>query len=125
MRIRYIWDKELECLIELREGSNTPEPEQRVGAFNLVRDYDNFEHRGMLDHKAGPGHALHITKGRRQLRDEERARGVIQVGNETTGWSEPPKMAPAAPMVREALARTGFYDGARTLKELRKQQHRR
>lgn len=124
MRTTYYWDKQLECLMEVGEGANRPLPEKRVGAFNLVRDYDNFQHRGMHDHTKGVGHALTITKGRRQLRDEERARGVIQVGNETSGWSPPPSMPDAAPMVRNALAKTGFYDGARTLRDLRRQQFR-
>jgi hypothetical protein len=121
---RYIWDKHLESMIEIGDGTNSPMPEKRVGASNLMRDYENFEHRGMVDHKQGAGHALHITKGRRQLRDEERARGVVQVGNEKAGWSPPPKMPDAGPMVREALARTGFYDGAKTLRALRRQQFR-
>ncbi len=67
--------------------------------------------------------ALHAyTAGLREA--EERARGVIQLGTETSGWSPPPSMPDAAPMVRDALAKTGFYNGARTLRELRKQQFR-
>jgi len=121
MRTKYIWDPDLECLVEVGNGANRPEPEKRVGSPFNVGDYDNFTHLGMRDEKRGPGHALRITKGRRQVRDELRARGAIEVGNEKTGWSDPPKMPDAAPMVREALARTGYFDGARTMKELYRQ----
>lgn len=120
-RTRWVWDRDLECVVEIGPGSNRPEPEKRTGSPFNVGDIDNFTHLGMQDPKQGPGHALQITKGRRQVRDELRARGAVEVGNETTGWSAPPKMPDAAPMVREGLARAGYYDGARTLRELNRQ----
>ena len=82
---------------------------------------------GIQDPNGPPGSGLPITGGRRQHRDELRARGFTEVGNESAGWGEVKTgysrldMPDARPMVREALAATGYYSGARTLRELRRQ----
>lgn len=119
-RTREIWDKDLECFIEIGRGSNH-EPEKRVGPNNLVRDLDPYLAVGIRDEKKGPGHSMVITGGRRQHRDELRARGMIEVGNETGTYADMPKARAVGPDVREGLARAGYYDGARSIRELRKQ----
>lgn len=120
-RSRFIYDKDLGCMVEITAGSNRAEPEKLVGASNLMRDLDNYNAVGIQDPHKPPGHTLIITKGRRQHRDELRARGLMEVGNEKGSYADKPKMPDAAPMVREALARAGYYDGARSFREMRRQ----
>jgi hypothetical protein len=120
-RTRYYWDKKLECLIEIRDGMNSQGPEKLVGPSNLIRDIDNYNAVGIQDPQKGPGHTLVITKGRRQHRDELRSRGMIEVGNDRGSYADKPKMPDARPMVREALSMVGWDNGARTIRELRRQ----
>lgn len=120
-RSRFYWDKKLECLIEIREGMNSEGPQRLTAPTNLIRDIDNYNAVGIQDPKRPPGHTLIITKGRRQHRDELRARGMIEVGNDRSAYAEKPKMEGAAATAREALARTGYDNGARTIRELRRQ----
>lgn len=120
-RTRYYWDKQLECLIEIRDGMNSEGPQKLLAPTNLMRDIDNYNAVGIRDEKKGPGHTLVITKGRRQHRDELRARGMIEVGNDRGSYADKPKMPDARPMVREALSASGWDNGARTIRELRRQ----
>lgn len=120
-RTRYYWDRQLECLIEIRDGMNSQGPQKLTAPTNLVRDIENYNAVGIRDDAKGPGHTLVITKGRRQHRDELKARGMIEVGNERSAYADKPKMPDAAPMVREAMARAGVFDGARSLRDLKRQ----
>jgi len=122
-RTRLIWDKKMECFIEIGPGSNW-EPEKLVGPNNLVKDLDPYLAVGIQDPKQAPGHALWISGGRRQHRDELRARGMTEVGNEKNGWSAPKEAPMKAETVRESLARSGYYDGAPTIRKLRREQFR-
>jgi hypothetical protein len=119
-RSRFYWDKQMQCLVEYREGANW-EPEKLVGPTNLIRDIDNYNAVGIQDPKGRPGDALVITGGRRQHRDELRARGLMEVGNDQSTYAEKPKMVDPRLTVREALSRNGFDDGARTFRELKRQ----
>lgn len=120
-RTRYYWDRTLECLIEMRDGMNSEGPQKLVGPSNLVCDIENYNAVGIQDPHAPPGTTLVITKGRRQHRDELRARGLMEVGNETGTYAEKPKMADPRIAVRDALSRSGFDNGARTFRELKRQ----
>lgn len=119
-RTRYRFDRDMNCLVEIRDGANW-ESHNIVAPTNLIRDIDNYNAIGIRDPSKPPGHTLVITKGRRQHRDELRARGMIEVGNDTSAYAERPKMADARPMVREALSAVGYDNGARTIRELRRQ----
>ena len=119
---RYRWDKELDIWIDLWDDTrNYPEPEKLVGPSNLIKDIDNYVAVGIQDHHAPRGTPLVITKGRRQHRDELRSRGFSEVGNEYQPVAKNEPTPPAGPVIREALARHGFYDSARSIRELRRQ----
>lgn len=120
-RTRYYWDKTLECLIEIRDGMNSDGPQKLTAPTNLIRDIENYNAVGIQDPNAPRGQTLVITKGRRQHRDELRARGMIEVGNDNSSYAEKPRMPDAAPTVREALARSGYDNSARSIRELRRQ----
>lgn len=120
-RSRFIYDKDLGCIVEITAGSNREGPQRLVGPSNLMPDIENYNAVGIRDEKKGPGHTLVITRGRRQHRDELRARGLSEIGNDHKWEPERQKMPDAAPMVREALARSGYYDGARSIREMRRQ----
>lgn len=119
-RTRYRFDKQMQCLVEIRDGANW-EPEKLVGPTNLIRDIDNYNAVGIQDPKGPPGSPLIITRGRRQHRDELRARGLVEVGNDQSSYAEKPRMADAATSIRESLSRSGWDNGARTIRELRRQ----
>lgn len=118
---RWRYDKDLGCFIEITEGTNYEPPKKLVGPSNLIRDIDNYQAVGIQDPKAPRGTPLIVTKGRRQHRDELKARGYSEVGNDPNMAGRRHQSPPAAPMVREALARAGYFDSARSLKELRRQ----
>jgi hypothetical protein len=120
-RTRYYWDRTLECLIEIRDGMNSEGPQKLTAPTNLVCDIENYNAVGIQDPHGKPGDTLVITKGRRQHRDELRARGLIEVGNERSAYAEKPKMSDARVTVREALSHAGFDNGARTFRELKRQ----
>ena len=120
-RTRYYWDRKLECLIEIRDGMNSEGPEKLVGPSNLICDIENYNAVGIQDPQGSPGETLVITRGRRQHRDELRARGLIECGNDQGSYAERPKMPDARLTVREALSRSGFDNGARTFRELKRQ----
>lgn len=120
-RSRFVWDHDLGCLVEVTEGSNREPPKPLVGPGNLMKDIDNYKAIGIQDPYAPRGTPLIITKGRRQHRDELRARAMSEVGNDRNWTATPPQKPPAAPVVREAFAQAGFYDGARSIRELKRQ----
>lgn len=119
-RTRYRFDKQMGCLVEIRDGANW-QPEKLTGPTNLIGDIDNYNAVGIQDPNGPPGSPLIITKGRRQHRDELRARGLIEVGNDRGTYAEKPRMADAAASIRESLSRSGYDNGARTIRELRRQ----
>ena len=124
---RWRYDSDMECFIEIRDGMNSEAPETRSKPKGCISDIENYRAVGIQDPSGRPGEGLVITGGRRQHRDELRARGLVEVGNESNGWGDVKTslgkmdMPSAAPMVREALAMTGYYDGARSLSDLRRQ----
>lgn len=78
----YIFDKEMDCLVKIREGSNTPKPQVLRPMDGVIRDIQPYVALGIADHRTGNMAPLVITGGRRQHRDELRARNLIEVGNE-------------------------------------------
>lgn len=123
-RSRCYWDKEMGCLVEIRDGMNSEGLTVLKKPDGVIPDIKDYIAVGIQDPNRPRGHGLPITGGRRQHRDELRARGLIEVGNEKTGWSAPPTPPPANDLTRESLARSGYFDGARTIRELRRKQFR-
>lgn len=119
-RTRYRFDKQMQCLVEIRDDANW-QPEKLTGPTNLIRDIDNYNAVGIQDPNGPPGSPLIITRGRRQHRDELRARGLVEVGNDRGTYAEKPTMERAAASIRDSLSRSGYDNGARTIRELRRQ----
>lgn len=79
MRTRYRWDKDLGCLIEIREGSNYPESPKLVGPSNLIRDLEPYKPIA-ADKETGVRPSY--IGGRAQHREFLKRNGYIEVGNE-------------------------------------------
>lgn len=77
-RTRWIWDKDLQSLVEIGEGSNRGEPEKRVPMMGVMSDIKPYQAVG-TDIAIG---APPIIGGRRQHREFLRRNDYIEVGNE-------------------------------------------
>ena len=121
MKTRYYWDKKMECVVEIRDGMNSDGPTVLSRPMGCIGDIDNYAAVGIQDPNGPRGAPLVITGGRRQHRDELKARGLVEVGTERLGPYEAPPPPPAGAHVREALAKAGYYDGARSFREMRRQ----
>ncbi len=76
---RYIYDKDLECLIEIGNGSNRPEPEQRTKQKGVISDIQPYRAAG--SDIACNGKRPMIA-GRRQHREFLSRNGYVEIGNE-------------------------------------------
>jgi hypothetical protein len=90
---RYVYDRDLECLVEIGNGSNRPEPEKRVKQKGVISDIQPY--RAAASDVACNGKRPMIS-GRRQHREFMQRNGYVEVGNES-GYRPP-----SAPSPREA-----------------------
>jgi hypothetical protein len=74
---RYRYDKDLECLVEIREGSNYFEPSKGPHIISDIEPY-----RAIASDIACDGKRPMIT-GRRQHREFLQRNGYVEVGNES------------------------------------------
>ena len=74
---RWRYDNDLGCLIEVRDGMNSEGPEKRLPPRGVISDIDDYVAVGIQDPEGKRGDGLPITGGRRQHRDELRARGLM------------------------------------------------
>jgi hypothetical protein len=79
-RTRIVWDRDLQCLVEIGKGSNRAEPEKLVAPSNLMRDIEPYK-AAAADKETGL--RPHIG-GRAQHRDFLKRNNYIEVGNERT-----------------------------------------
>lgn len=77
-RFRYVWDKQLECLVEITDGSNRAEPEKRVRSPLIVRDIEPYK-AAAVDKATGQ---RPLIGGRRQHREFLQRNGYREMGNE-------------------------------------------
>lgn len=77
---RYIYDKDLECLVEIGNGSNRPEPEKRTKQKGIISDIQPY--RAAASDVACNGKRP-VISGRRQHREFLRRNGYVEVGNES------------------------------------------
>lgn len=78
-RHRYIYDKTLECLVEIGNGSNTPEPEKRVRDHRIMSDIQDY--RTAASDVAHDNKRVVITS-RSRHREFLKDNGYVEVGNE-------------------------------------------
>lgn len=76
---RYRYDKDMECVIEIREGSNAPEPEKRARPNGIIRDIEPYRAMGS---DVAFGGKRPIIGGRRQHREYLQRNGYVEIGNE-------------------------------------------
>jgi hypothetical protein len=76
---RYIYDRDLECLVEIGNGSNQPEPAKRTKARGVISDIEPY--RAAASDVACGGKRP-VISGRRQHREFLRRNGYVEVGNE-------------------------------------------
>jgi hypothetical protein len=82
---RFIYDKDLECLVEIGNGSNRLEPEKRVKQKGVISDIQPY--RAAASDIACNGKRPMIS-GRRQHREFMQRNGYVEVGNES-GYRKP------------------------------------
>lgn len=75
---RYVWDRDLECLVEIGPNSNREGPANRGGASNLIRDIDPYK-TAAADKITGKRVAI---GGRAQHREFLKRNGYSEVGND-------------------------------------------
>jgi hypothetical protein len=76
---RFRYDKDMDCIIEIRDGGNYPEPEKRARPRGVISDLDPY--RAVASDVACGGKRPVIT-GRRQHREFLQRNGYVEVGNE-------------------------------------------
>ena len=76
---RFRYDKEMDCLVEIREGGNYPEPEKRTKMKGLIPDIEPYRAAGA---DVACGGKRPVISGRRQHREFLRRNGYVEVGNE-------------------------------------------
>lgn len=77
MRRRYIYDPDLDCMIEIGAGTNHPDP--LPGGVQIVRDIEPY--RPVASDVAAENKRP-VIGGRRQHREFLRRNGYVEVGNE-------------------------------------------
>jgi hypothetical protein len=87
---RYIYDRDLECLVEIGNGSNRPEPEKRVKPKGVISDIQPY--RAAASDIACNDKRPMIS-GRRQHREFMQRNGYVEVGNES-GYRKPDATSP-------------------------------
>lgn len=73
---RYRYDKDLDCLVEIRDGSNYFEPSKGPMIISDIEPYRAVASDVACDNKRP------IISGRRQHREFLRRNGYVEVGNE-------------------------------------------
>ena len=109
---RYRYDKDLDCMIEIREGNNYFEEKPR--GPNVISDIEPY--RAAASDVACGGKRP-IISGRRQHREFLKRNGLTEVGNETgyrppDGPSERQQEARLVDSIKRAMGEYGSNTGA-------------
>ena len=81
-RRRYIWDSDLDCLVEIGAGSNHPDPEP--SGVQIVRDIEPYRTAA-----SDVAHEGKRSRHREFLRDN----GYVEVGNERPISGDRPRLS--------------------------------
>src|ERR1051325_9362752 len=76
---RYRYDKDMDCIVEIRDGANYPEPEKRRKPSGLISDIEPY--RAAASDIACDGKRP-VIQGRRQHREFLQRNGYVEIGNE-------------------------------------------
>ena len=90
MRRRYVYDPDLECLVEIGAGTNHPDP--APGGLQIIRDIDPYR---PVASDIATGGKRPVIGGRRQHREFLRRNGYVEVGNERPVSGELPRLTQA------------------------------
>ncbi len=112
---RYIYDRDLECLVEIGNGSNRPEPEKRTKQKGVISDLQPYRAAGS---DIACGGKRPVISGRRQHREFLARNGYVEVGNErgpARSDSPSPREAQAVRVndIKRAMGEFGSDTGAR------------
>lgn len=77
---RFRYDRDMECIVEIREGGNYPEPEKRGKPRGVISDIEPY--RAAASDVACDGKRP-VIQGRRQHREFLQRNGYVEVGNES------------------------------------------
>ena len=87
-RRRYIWDSDLDCLVEIGAGSNHPDPEP--SGVQIVRDIEPY--RTAASDVAHEGKRV-VIGSRSRHREFLRDNGYVEVGNERPISGDRPRLS--------------------------------
>ena len=87
-RRRYIWDKDLDCLVEIGTGTN--HPDEPPSGMQIIRDQEPY--RTAAADIAADGKRV-VIGGRRQHREFIKRNGYVEVGNERPIQGERPQLS--------------------------------
>jgi hypothetical protein len=90
MRRRFIYDHDMDCMIEIGAGTNHPDP--TPGGLQIIRDIDPYR---PVAADVAVGDKRPIIGGRRQHREFLRRNGYVEVGNEVPTRGERPTLSEA------------------------------
>lgn len=78
-RERWIWDRELQCLVQIGEGSNRETPAPSGKSAYVIGDIAPYRAAGS---DIAAGGKRPVIGGRRQHREFLKRNGYVEVGNE-------------------------------------------
>lgn len=113
MRRRFIYDKDMDAVVEVTHGSNAYEPERGRGeGLQIVSDIEPYR---AVASDVALGGAAPVIGGRRQHGEFLRRNGYIETGNEVpiTRGPELSGRADRIEAIRRAMGDYGSNTGAR------------
>lgn len=113
---RFRYDKDMDCIVEIREGSNYPEPEKRNKPRGIISDIEPYRAMGA---DIACGGKRPVINGRRQHREYLSRNGYTEVGNDRSpSRSDMPsareQQASRVHDIKRALGEFGSNTGARS-----------
>lgn len=103
MRRRFVYDKELDCVVEIGNGSNTPAPEQRLPPSGVMRDIQDYKTVAI---DVATGKRAVITS-RSRHREFLKRNGYIEIGNSFVP-NQHEKMPSIGESIKRALQEKGY-----------------
>lgn len=108
---RFVYDKDLECLVEVGEFSNRPPPEKRMKMKGVISDIEPY--RAVASDIACGGKRP-VIGGRRQHREFLRRNEYVEVGNDfVPNKYQPSSRSERIDDIRRAMGDFGSNVGGR------------
>jgi len=76
---RFRYDKDMDCIVEIRDGANYPEAQPRMRPLGVISDIEPYRAAGA---DVACGGKRPVIGGRRQHREFLQRNGYVEVGNE-------------------------------------------